>query len=220
MRRHDLLRVDPPVWRAMLDDHPTLASLELVADWAARDWPVIVRRPASGEADRAMTVGLPLPPSHGKRRLGFGFGSDRGLTARPGVTLRDAGRAAPAWWQPTVAALLDLGEDLGLTPRVFGALLWEHATGMAYLTERSDLDLLWEVSDRDTTRELLAGLRRLDATGRVRLDGELVFPDGGGVNWRELAVWSEGGHGDVLVKSMRGVAVRDSDAMFARASAS
>ena len=64
------------------------------------------------------------------------------VVALPPVLLRDAVGAAPAEWQPVVAALLDLGETVGITPRVFGALLWEDVTGLPYLTAQSDLDLL------------------------------------------------------------------------------
>jgi Phosphoribosyl-dephospho-CoA transferase MdcG len=77
---------------------------------------------------------------------------------------------APAAWQPVIAALLDLGEAVGVAPRVFGALLWEHATGLAYLTAQSDLDLLWSISDERSAALLVEGLLRLDAAGPVRLE--------------------------------------------------
>jgi hypothetical protein len=44
LRRHDLLRAEPPAWDAMLRCHPGLADLPLIADWALREWPVIARR--------------------------------------------------------------------------------------------------------------------------------------------------------------------------------
>ena len=97
-----------------------------------------------------------------------------------------------------------------MTPRVFGALLWEHTTGLPYLTARSDLDLLWSISDERSAALLVEGLRRLDADGPVRLDGELELPDGAAVNWRELANQS----GEVLVKTMDGVEVRAKTGLF------
>jgi phosphoribosyl-dephospho-CoA transferase len=106
--------------------------------------------------------------------------------------------------------LLDLGEAVGITPRVFGALLWQHATGLSYLTARSDLDLLWSISDERTAASLVKGLFRLDAEGPVRLDGELEVPDGAAVNWRELA---QNGN-QLLVKTMNGVEVRTRALLF------
>jgi phosphoribosyl-dephospho-CoA transferase len=73
-------------------------------------------------------------------------------------------RAAPAEWQPVIAALLDLGDTVGATPRVFGGLLWEHLTGLRYLTVQSDLDLLWSVSDERIAALLVEGCSGLTRT--------------------------------------------------------
>ncbi len=214
LRRHDLLRVKPAAWQAMLRCHPGLADLPLVADWALREWPVIVRRRMVGDLANGVPAAIPLPPSHGKRRLAFGFASGAAVVALPPVLLSDALRAAPAKWQPVAAALLELGEAVGMTPRVFGALLWQHATGLPYLTDRSDLDLLWFISDERTAALLVEGLLRLDADGPVRLDGELELPDGAAVNWRELAQSDASLGGEVLVKTMDGVELRTRAALF------
>jgi phosphoribosyl-dephospho-CoA transferase len=187
----------------MLAQHPGLGDLPLVADWAAQGWPVIVRRPMPTDAAGAISAALPLPPCHGKRRVAFAFPADAEVTPQPAVLLREAAPSAPEAWQPVIAGLLDLGE-----PRVFGALLWQHLTGMTYLTERSDLDLLWTIGDHAAADALVQGLRRLD--GAVRLDGELELPDGAAVNWREFA---QGG--DILVKSMAGIQARSVAALFA-----
>jgi phosphoribosyl-dephospho-CoA transferase len=214
LRRHDLLRAEPPTWDAMLRCHPGLADLPLVADWARLDRPVIVRRRMGGDSADGLPAGLPLPPDCGKRRLAFSFPSGAAVTALPPVLLRDAALTAPAAWHPIIAALLNLGEAAGIAPRVFGALLWQHATGLSYLTARSDLDLLWSVSDERSAASLAKGLLRLDADGPVRLDGELELPDGAAVNWRELAQSVASLEGEVLVKTMDGVEVRTRAALF------
>jgi phosphoribosyl-dephospho-CoA transferase len=217
MQRHDLLRIDPPVWEAMLLRHPGLSNIPLVADWAARAWPVIVRRPMLGDITAGVPAALPLPPSYGKHRVGFSFPSREDVVPLPPVLLCDAAPGATAAWQPTIAGLLALGSTLGIAPRVFGGLLWQHVTGLAYLSPQSDLDLLWRVGDQRTAAALLAGLTRLDADAPMRLDGELELPDGGGVNWRELA---EGAGGEVLVKSMDGVKTQPVADLFVPAAVS
>ena len=123
MRRHDLLRVEPPAWQAMLDQRPGLSELPLVADWVSCDWPVMVRRSMAGDPARGVPAALPLPPCFGKLRVGFSFPSDLGIATLPSIPLRDAARSAPAAWQATIAALDALGEAVGTVPRVFGALL-------------------------------------------------------------------------------------------------
>jgi len=214
LRRHDLLRADPAAWDAMLRCHPGLGDLPLVADWARLRRPVIVRRRIAGDSLDSVPAALPLPPCHGKLRLAFSFPSDAAVVALPPVPLRDAVQGAPVKWQPVLAALLDLGEALETTPHVFGALLWQHTTGLLYLTARSDLDLLWSISDERSVALLVAGLLEIDASSPVRLDGELELADGAGVNWRELAQTGANTIAEVLVKTMDGLEVRTRAGLF------
>ena len=214
LHRHDLLRVEPSAWDAMLACHPGLANLPLVADWARLERPVIVRRRMVGDYADGVPAALPLPPCYGKKRLAFGFPSSAAAVVAPPVLLRDAVPAAPTSWHPTLDALLELGAVSGTTPRVFGALLWQHATGLPYLTARSDLDLLWRVSDERTAISLAKGLVRLDADSPVRLDGELELSDGVAVNWREVARSFTDPDHELLVKTMDGVELRTRARLF------
>jgi phosphoribosyl-dephospho-CoA transferase len=146
-------------------------------------------------------------------RLAFSFPAAAAMVAVPPVLLCDAARTTPTAWQSVVTAVLDIGDTVKITPRVFGALLWEHATGLPYLTAKSDLDLLWSISDERTAALLVERLLKIEAEGPVRLDGELELPDGAGVNWRELARNSDQ-HSQVLVKTMDGVEVRNKAGLF------
>ena len=210
LRRHDLVQVEPAAWDGMLRCYPALLDLPLVADWARRR--LAGDRPAS-RLCRRRTGGAASATLHGKRRLAFSFSIGAEVTELPPVLLCDAARSAPAKWQPIISALLDLGEAIKVPPRVFGALLWEHTTGLPYLSAQSDLDLLWLTSEELTAHSLVERLRQLDEESPVRLDGELELPDGAGVNWRELAHNSDQ-RGQVLVKTMDGVEVRTKAALF------
>jgi phosphoribosyl-dephospho-CoA transferase len=130
LRRHDLVQAEPAAWDAMLRCHPAFQHLPLVADWARHGWPVIVRRRMVGDCADGVPAALPLPPSHGKRRLAFSFPVGAAMTAVPPVLLCEAKRTTPTAWQSVVAAVLEIGDTVKITPRVFGALLWEHATGL------------------------------------------------------------------------------------------
>src|SRR5271155_355258 len=213
LRRHDLVQAEPAAWDAMLRCHPALLDLPLVAGWAKSGWPVIVRRRMAGDGVDGVPAALPLPPCHGKRRLAFSFPAGAALTAVPPVLLREAARTTPTAWQSVIAAVLDIGDTVKITPRVFGALLWQHTTGLPYLTAKSDLDLLWSVSDESIAVLLVEQLLKLEAEGPVRLDGELELPDGAGVNWRELTRNSDQ-RSQVLVKTMVGVEVRTKARLF------
>ena len=214
LRRHDLLRAGAAAWDARLRTRPDLAEVPLLADWGRLGRPVVVRRRLPGDALDDVPAALSLPPSHGKRRVALDFPRGVALAALPSVRLRDAAADAPDGWQAIIASLVTLGEDTGVEPCVFGAVLWQHVTGLSYLTARSDLDLLWPVADELTAERLVRALTRLDAAGPVRLDGELVLPDGAGVSWREFAR-AEGTAATVLAKTMDGVAVRRKAGLFA-----
>ena len=124
--------------------------------------------------------------------------------------LRVVANVAGSGWQSTIASLLDLGEWIGVEPSAFGSLLWQHQTGLTYLSPRSDLDVLWPVPADFDVLSLASSVAEIQRDASLRIDGEVVFPDGSAVNWREL--WNEhrtGGRAGVLAKSMEGVRLLD-----------
>ena len=200
LRRHDLFVVAPEAWDRLLAERPDLDGVPHVGTWARDGRPVIVRRRFSGEGDH-LPAGLPLPPEAGKRRIGLSVPWSA-ATPRSPVTLAAARPAAPPAWHPAIDAVLALAAEHGLVPRVFGGLLWQSLTGLAYLSATSDLDLIWPAP---ATRRVLDGLAAIEAGAPMRLDGEVVLPDGTGVNWREARDAPPGG--SVLVKGLDGVAL-------------
>jgi phosphoribosyl-dephospho-CoA transferase len=118
---------------------------------------------------------------------------------------------APPTWRPTLERLDELASLHSVEARVFGGLAWRALTGLDYLTDRSDLDLLLRI-DRDTdVAALVTGMAEIEAPAPMRLDGELVRDDGAAVNWREL----QAGADQVLVKTIGGVALLDTNLFLA-----
>jgi phosphoribosyl-dephospho-CoA transferase len=206
--RHGLVRIAPAAWPALVRAQG-LDAMPLVRDWAARGWPLIVRRPAPGET--GVPLGLPLPPSAGKRRIAL-CAPPAWIAAQASLpTLAEAAACAPVAWRDCVSELDALAKRQRVTCRVFGALAWQTLTGLDYLHERSDLDLLLDVpADAHAQRALLDALAALAARAPMRIDGELVRGDGAGVNWRELHVG-----GEVVVKTATDVALCGADAFLA-----
>jgi phosphoribosyl-dephospho-CoA transferase len=214
-RRHELLHVAPDVWASALAQRPALADLPLLEHWAEREWPVIVRRRAEGEDPDLVPVGVPLPPAAGKCRVALVL-PPGGILQRsyPPLLLRAAAKVADAGWQATIAALLALGARTGVEPSAFGSLLWEHLTGLAYLSPQSDLDVLWQVPADFDVLALVFGIAQVQRDAPIRIDGEVIFPDGSAVNWRELWNANRSGHwaedrATVLAKTMEGVRLLD-----------
>jgi phosphoribosyl-dephospho-CoA transferase len=217
-RRHDLLHVSPDAWASALAHRPALADLPLLGQWADQEWPVIVRRRAEGEDRGLVPVGVPLPPAAGKCRVALVLPPGSILQRSSPPLLRAAANVAQPGWQSTIASLLALGTRTGVKPSAFGSLLWEHLTGLAYLSPKSDLDVLWPVPADFDVLSLVFGIAQVQRHASVRIDGEVIFPDGSAVNWRELwnahrtahaaEHWAED-RATVLAKTMEGVRLRD-----------
>lgn len=187
-----------------------LAQLPLLADWAQRGWPVIVRRRGESEARELAPVGVPLPPANGKHRAVLALPPRAVSARRPPTPLAEAGGSAPAAWRATIGALVGLGARHGCEPRVFGSLLWQHLTGLTYVTGSSDLDVLWPIERLEQVPALLEGIAQTEAGAAFRIDGEIAFADGAAVNWRELhRAATEGPRAKVLAKNMDGIVLRE-----------
>jgi phosphoribosyl-dephospho-CoA transferase len=208
--RHALARIAPDAWPALVaaagfDGEP------LLRNWAARGWPLIVRRPAPGETgETGVPLGLPLPPSAGKRRIALCVPPEQIVAYGALPTLDETARHAPAAWRACLGEAGALAARHQVSCRVFGALAWQTLTGLDYLHDGSDLDLLFDVpAEVRALDALLAGLAALAARAPMRIDGELVRGDGAGVNWRELHAG-----GEVVMKTATDVVLCDVDAFL------
>jgi phosphoribosyl-dephospho-CoA transferase len=196
--RHDLVRAGPAAWVAWLDGRRDLSEQPHLRDWAALGRPLIVRRRVPGETHGAVPLGLPLPPADGKRRIGLAL-PEAALTCLRPVELPDVAGDAPPSWRPTIEALSRIGQAYGIVPRPFGSLLWQALTGLTYLSAASDLDLLWPCHDT-VPAGLLAAISAVADSAPMRIDGEILLPDGSGLQWRELHEAPPGG--SVLAKRL------------------
>ncbi|KQV83888.1 hypothetical protein ASC90_19525 [Rhizobium sp. Root1220] len=183
----------------MFADHPRLQSEPFVLEWSRRGWPLISRRPEPGERI-GISVGLPLPPNAGKKRLSLVVQEHQIQSVDRPPTLNSVDHRAPSGWLPTLRTLDSLASRHGIEARVFGSLGWSVITGLNYLTATSDLDFLFYFHRDTNLVSLVEDLARIESAAPMRLDGELIRSDGAGVNWREF----DGATGDVLVKSISG----------------
>lgn len=204
LRRHDLVTITRPSWRAMLASAGELATDPLLAHWLDNGWPFVVRRPIPGES-HGVPVALSLPPWARRRRLAFLVQREQILSVSPPPTLAAASVCAPHSWWLTFDLLEDLAARHPVEIRVCGSLAWHAITGLDYVTSRSDLDLLVHVRSDTDVLGVAALLDAIQAHAPIRLDGELIRPDGAAVSWREL----HAGAPEILLKSLDGVTLID-----------
>ena len=199
-----------------VQDPATRAALDL---WSAREWPFIVRRNENAEPqpDDMIAVGLPLPPSLGKRRFQFRLPRDRVAAHAPPLTLDEVMARLPSTFSRALAPLARAAVRERIVLRVFGSAAWEAETGLEYLRAQSDLDLLAQPTTGAQLTSILALLERAQLRVATRLDGEIVFPGGDAVAWREWAHATDATR--VLVKNVTRVALvprRDLMSKFGR----
>ena len=181
-----------------------VAVRDALSRWRMADWPLVVRRRLPASAATAVTdvaLGISLPPhpvSGAKARIAVTVDLCNVRRIDAPLLLPAVLPVVPDHWR---AALLALHlERLDVLPvlRVFGSTAWQTITGMSYLGSGSDIDLLVAPTTRAELDGCLACLRRHAVT--LPLDGEIVFPSGAAVAWKEWdAVTREGIDADARV---------------------
>ena len=207
LRRHDLAYVRSEAWPGLLHGQ---AEGEMEPDlmaWAALGRPAIFRRRTCSDAADIVPLGLPLPPAMGRKRLALACPPAAVIRTTPPPLLRDALPAAPAHWRPAIGALLESAPSC----RCFGSLAWQYLTGLSYLTDTSDLDLLVECRSDADAMQITALLNDIAECAPMRIDAELITPSGTAVQWRE---WLSG-NPEILIKSHIGSALIAREALFA-----
>ena len=201
LRRHQLVRLNERGWaaaRALAWDDEARACLSF---WAAERLPLVVTQQPARLPDGHIALGLSAPLRWNRRRLamalpisGILFFDEFPKAAAITVLLPPPLRNAWATLAKTVDA------------RIYGSFGWQQMTGLNYLHADSDLDLCVSVDDA-AAADLAAAALSQAAFARPRIDGELVFPDGRAVAWREWQPWREQRVDRILVKRLQGVAM-------------
>jgi phosphoribosyl-dephospho-CoA transferase len=202
-QRHAIAAIDAVRWRAALTGALAEEHSTLLASWFGAGRPAVVTGARTGSVASIVPLGVPLPPSMGRLRIALSLRREAVRAVSPPPRLRTALACAPAAWRPGLASLEARASAAGVTFRTFGSLAWQFLTGLPYLTERSDVDLLFHPTTRTSLEAGVALLWEWQASHGLRADGEIVLPDGRAVAWRE---WLQPA-AEVLAKGRTGVAL-------------
>jgi phosphoribosyl-dephospho-CoA transferase len=209
--RHDLVWLTPDGWQSALAQAKP-AERPALERWQREDWPAIVRRRDADAPPSVVSVGVALPPEREtgiKPRIALRIDASGISRHTPALPVARVAISAPPQWRPALHTLAGDAHELGL--RVYGSLALQSVTGLPYLTASSDIDLLFAPG---TPAQLDQGVEVLTAAcAHLPLDGEVVFPNGDAVAWKE---WRDaGGAGaKVLVKSQYAVRLADPAALL------
>jgi phosphoribosyl-dephospho-CoA transferase len=180
--------------------------------WEGQDWPAVVRRMDIGTQDDEICLGLPLPPdedSGEKVRISLRAHVGHISKAAPAVDLRAALRSSGPWRERLTALEQDAA---GMGLRVYGSLAMQALTGLLYVSPASDVDVLFHPTSRKQLDDGVALLSRHAA--QLPLDGEIVFPGGQAVSWKEWRM-AMAHPAKVIVKELLSVRLADTASLLA-----
>lgn len=197
--RHGLVRLSPSGWDQVRAGTWCDSATACLTHWASHDLPLVVTRQHAAQAEALICLGLPAPQRWGRQRLALQVEAQQLTQASafpPAASLQPllaARQHAP--WRVVCAQWA----ALGVCVRVHGSYGWQWLTGLDHLHAGSDLDLLLTVRSAEQADQVVQVLHDAHWPG-PRLDGELIFPDGSAVAWREWPIWRAGCSSQVLVK--------------------
>lgn len=199
--RHSLAWLSAHGWRQARAAMPHTRHAMLDA-WQQADWPAIVRRADADTPAGCVCLGLALAPDPvdgGKTRIPFQAPVSELTKISQPLRLSAVIADAPPPWRAPLAALQAEAQSLQLHIRVYGSLALQALTRQRYVTSTSDIDLLLFP---DSASSLQRGLDLFALhAGGLPLDGEIVFPTGQAVAWKEWRNAMCGASGErVLVK--------------------
>jgi len=207
-----LVWLDDAGWKAAqaTDEPQHKAAFRL---WQMQSWPVIVRRADADAAPDEICLGLPLPPdedSGHKLRISLRAHTANIKKATPALELASVRRSSPSTWRAQLAALER--DAAGLHLRVYGSLALEALTELPYVSETSDVDILFHPTSRRQLEDGVAILSRHAAL--LPLDGEIAFPGGAAVSWKEWRM-AIANPAKVIVKELGAVRLADTASLLA-----
>ncbi|PFH04544.1 phosphoribosyl-dephospho-CoA transferase [Collimonas sp. PA-H2] len=205
LTRHNLVWLSADGWQraAQTVAADCRATLER---WRQEDWPLVLRRREADTPEHELCLGLALPPDGNGDKLRIPLRAQLADVERieEPLTLRQALAHMPAGWSGPLRAFAGDCLHSGIALRLYGSWAWQVLTRQNYVTAASDIDLLFAPR---STLEFSRGMALLaQHAARLPLDGEVIFPDGRAVAWKEcwqaMQAGAEGGIvARVLVKT-------------------
>ena len=156
---------------------------DVLRTWLAQGHPLIVRSPCLSPDGANVCVGLSLPPNPQKHRLAFEL---------PRALVREV--APPPLWPHATEVLQQFqsaAEAGGAELRTFGSHAWQHLTGLPYVTETSDIDLLIFTNSRRSWEITRQHLEQIAWPTSPKIDLEIVLDGDASFSWREFCTSPE-----------------------------
>jgi phosphoribosyl-dephospho-CoA transferase len=210
LRRHDLAYVSNGALVRTEGGHPLPPLLQTwLSEWIAAGKPLVVARQkfSPNATPPQIQLGAALPLRLGRAKVACSVAGASLACITPALSIERASGVLPVRERSVLARLSGLAESLGIALGVYGSTAWECLSGESYRRSDSDVDVICDVERRDALEPWLCAMEAAARALEDHLDGEIRFPGGDAVAWRELArAGLVNGETRVLVKSSDGVA--------------
>lgn len=203
MRRHDLVYLQRDAAFATPCAEPGDVSWQAARDWIAAGRPLVAARQPPGS--ERLSLGLSLPLARQRKKLSIDVAPQAVARIASPLSVAHCCSRLQSAEATVLRRLAEQAAGCGAGLGVFGSLAWEVLSGEAYRHADSDIDLICDVATAEQFDVMLAALQRAAGELPCRLDGELRFPDGNAVAWREMATQYRQPGAQVLVKRQQGV---------------
>lgn len=216
LQRHSLVWLDPGMDVASC---LTFAEHEAaVREWIAKGLPLVAARQPRQHDGRVThhALGLTLPPPTTRQRVFLSVPADAVIRRSGPLSLEQARDAGDRHCRELIQQVVAVCQTARVSPYVYGSMMWQAVSGRRYMTEASDLDILFLCDGSSDTHWLINSLEYLEGS-QPGLDGEILAPSGWAAAWREVAAAGKpGGLGTVLAKSNDEVGLLSLDAFWGR----
>lgn len=214
LQRHDLLHISIPAAQRIFSRWQT-SRVAWQQAFVAGELPGIVRRPVEGESQNEIALGFSFPERvNGQRqRLASTVMPDEVICR---LTPFEIAQRAFAPRTPALMALADLRERftlLACVAGVWGSTALEIVSGFHYTDCQSDLDIVIDIYPVEQLHDVYQCLLQLEQTHHTRIDVEVRWPTGYGINLKEFMTTQ----GQILGKSLNDVRLFDKQALLAGA---
>lgn len=208
LQRNQLVWLSDSGWKQLLGRKDNAWDAEatcILQHWHSIQLPLVVCTQRQRHSPATISLGLPAPEQWSRRKLA--------LEVLPQAVERTGGfpslkQVAHSYFAvPAMQNLLTAMQANRVQMQVYGSFGWRFLTGLDYVRSTSDLDLRAEVPDHATACKVVLALGSLQMP--LRVDGELAFPDGSAIAWREYQQWVDGKVDRLLVKSRTSVQLLD-----------
>jgi phosphoribosyl-dephospho-CoA transferase len=212
LQRNQLVWLNEAGWQQQVARPWDAQARSILAHWQAEHLPLVVCRQRVAQNLGSVSLGLPAPLQWERRKLALELPLDAIARTGPFPLLRSLALSPADAAQ--VQTLLLHTDALQVAVQVYGSYAWQWLSGLPCVRASSDMDLLVPVPDLDIAGQMAWLLQGLQLACRV--DGELVFPGGWAVAWREYAQLMGGRVEQVLVKHRSGVQLLNLSGLRAR----